>query len=213
MSKIPLIISAGGTASGKTTLVEAVVKMLGPEKCTVICQDWYYRDHPEKTAEELSQLNYDHPGAFEESLLVDQIKALIQNKIVFTPRYDFRTHRRKPQRVETAPAQVIILEGILALTIKELVDLATFKIFVETDDSIRLLRRMERDMAERGRTFEQVKQQWVETVQPMYLQFCFPSRRFADITVHHGGKNPIVLQMLQKLFGEMATNGLRTMVA
>ena len=213
MSRINLVNIAGGTASGKTTLRDEVRTMLGRNKCTVVCQDWYYKDHPDMTEQELAQLNYDHPTAFEEDLLVEHVKALSRGETIFTPRYDFRTHRRKPQSVETTPSQVIILEGILVLTIKELVDLATLKIFVETDDSIRLLRRMERDMKERGRTFEQVKNQWTETVQPMYLQFCFPSRQFADITVHRGGKNPIVLQMLQNFFGEIATNGLQSAIA
>lgn len=200
-----LIIIAGGTASGKTTLVNSVVKMINPEKCTVISQDWYYRDHPNVTKSELDRLNYDHPQAFENDLLVHHIKMLLAGEHVHTPRYDFKTHRRQSETVLTHPTQVIILEGILALTVP-LLELACFKIFIETHDDLRFIRRADRDMQERGRSYEQIRAQWLETVQPMYLQYCVPSKRFADITVI-GGKNRMVHLMLKKFFGELAKNG------
>jgi len=202
-----LIIIAGGTASGKSTLTEEILQTIGPEDCTVVSQDWYYHDHPDLSPSQLEGLNYDHPDAFENVLLIAHVKMLLEGEVVFAPKYDFTTHRRRPEWRCVAPTHVIIVEGILALTINDLLPLASLKVFVETPDDERFIRRLVRDTKERGRLIDHVICQWQKTVQPMYLEFCFPSRRLADIIVPHGGRNPKVLQMVRGYLADCMKNG------
>ncbi len=199
MGQNTVIVVAGGTASGKTTLANILKKLLGENECVLISEDWYYHDRPELTMEERQKLNYDHPTALDFELMVNHISALQRGEPVKTPRYDFKTHSRITNGwIEIAPKPIIIVEGILVLWEESIRGTAEFKFFVDTADDVRLLRRMSRDMKERGRTFEGVKEQWQKTVQPMYYEFCLPSKRYADMIIPEGGENPAVHTILER---------------
>ncbi|HLC69760.1 MAG TPA: uridine kinase [Patescibacteria group bacterium] len=215
MEQNTVIVVAGGTASGKTTLANILRKLLGESECALISEDWYYHDRPELTLEERQKLNYDHPTALDFDLMRSHIHDLQNGQPVKTPRYDFKTHSRFSSGwVELTPRPIIIVEGILVLWEKNIREMAKFKFFVDTADDVRLLRRMSRDIRERGRTFEGVKEQWQKTVQPMYHEFCLPSKRYADMIIPEGGENPAVHTILERglkrLAGvEESTSGTR----
>lgn len=183
----PLVIGiGGGSGSGKTTIAEAMHGELGPDRSVLIFHDAYYRDHSDLLLAERSRLNYDHPDALETELLTAHLRELLAGRPVHRPVYDFRSHARSTETVEVQPAPVILLEGVLVLADAELRDLMDLKIFVDTDADLRLLRRLKRDIDERGRTLESVHRQYVETVRPMHIEFVEPSRAHADLVIPEG---------------------------
>ncbi len=186
---------AGGTGSGKTTVTEAVLKKINAHT-SLLEQDAYYRDTPQIDYEERSQMNYDHPDAIEFSLLIQHIKSLKKGVAIEKPIYDFTQHARKEETETVKPARILIVEGILIFAIPELRELFDMKIFVDTDDDERLLRRIERDMKERGRSFESIQEQYRTSVKPMHLEFVEPSKRYADVIIPRGGGNNIGIDMV-----------------
>lgn len=193
----PIIVGvAGGTGSGKTTIVTEILKDLDPDNVLLIQHDSYYKDRSHLPSEERANVNYDHPDALETSLLAEHLKKLLDGEEVEIPIYDFVTHTRKPERQKVKPCKVIFVEGILILADRELRDLFDIKVFVDTDADIRFIRRLERDIAERGRTRESVVAQYKQTVRPMHLEFVEPSKRYADVIVPEGGHNLVAVDMI-----------------
>ena len=193
----PIVIGvAGGSGSGKTTVVREIVRGLGRGQVTVIHHDSYYRDTGDMPLEERARINYDHPDSLETPLLVEHLHALMRGQPVDVPLYDFSNHARQPETGVALPRKVIIVDGILILWAKELRDLMDIKVFVDADADIRFIRRLRRDMAERGRSAESVVEQYVKTVRPMHLEFVEPSKRYADVIVPEGGFNHVAVDML-----------------
>ena len=186
---------AGGTGSGKTTLMKNLMGQFGSE-ITVLSHDNYYRAHHELPYEERCKLNYDEPAAFETELMVRQLKELRAGRAVECPVYDFTVHNRSDQVIHLVPKSVIMVEGILIFENKALRDLMDIKIFVDTDADIRLCRRIKRDVNKRGRSMESVLLQYQATVKPMHDQYVEPSKKFADLVVLEGGKNLVALDMI-----------------
>ncbi len=186
---------AGGTGSGKTTLMKNLIERLGNE-VTVISHDNYYRAHDELPYEERCKLNYDEPAAFETELMVEHLRMLREGKEVDCPVYDFTVHNRSKEVIRLVPKCVIMVEGILIFENKALRDLMDIKIFVDTDADIRLCRRIKRDVNKRGRSVESVLHQYKSTVKPMHDQYVEPSKKFADLVVLEGGKNIVALDMI-----------------
>lgn len=196
-SKRPIVVGvAGGTGSGKTTIVTEILKDFGSQDVLLIQHDSYYRDRSHLSSEERANVNYDHPDALESSLLVEHLEHLLAGEAVEIPIYDFVTHTRKPERQKVKPCKVIVVEGILLLADPRLRDLFDIKVFVDTDADIRFIRRLERDIAERGRTRESVVAQYMQTVRPMHLEFVEPSKRYADVIVPEGGYNTVAVDMI-----------------
>ena len=189
-----LIGVAGGTGSGKTTVTRAVKEQFGSEEVVLIEQDFYYKAS-ELPFEERARINYDHPEAFDTDLLAEHVRRLIDGEAVEKPIYDFVNHQRRRDSVRVEPAHVIILEGILVLENARLRELMDIKIFVDTEADVRIIRRLKRDMKERGRTLDAVIDQYMTTVRPMHLQFCEPSKRYADLIIPEGGQNRVALEM------------------
>ncbi len=193
----PVVIGvAGGTGSGKTTLVTKIIDSLGDDAVSFIQHDFYYKDHPELTLEDRGALNYDHPEALETSLLATHLEELRNGRVVEAPRYDFSLHARRTETQRIEPRRAIILEGILILVDQALRELMDIKIFVDTDPDVRFIRRLQRDLTERGRTMESVIDQYQKTVRPMHLEFVEPSKRYADIIIPEGGSNTVGVDML-----------------
>jgi uridine kinase len=196
---------AGGTGSGKTTVARAILDAVGEERIALIEQDSYYRDVDWRSETELLQHNFDHPSAIDDELLVSHLAALKAGHPVEVPIYDFVRHRRTARTRRVEPQPVILLEGILIFVEPALRELLDFKIYVDTDADLRLIRRLGRDMAERGRTVQDVLRQYLQTVRPMHLEFVEPSKRWADIIIPEGGENRVALEMViahvQKLLG------------
>lgn len=188
---------AGGTGSGKTTITRKLVKHFG-EDVTVIHHDSYYKEHHDMSYEERCRLNYDHPNSFDTDLLIRDLKELKQGKSITCPVYDYTIHDRSDETVIIKPAKVIIVEGILIFAEKELCDLMDIKIFVDADADERILRRIMRDVRDRGRSLESVVNQYLTTVKPMHEQFVEPSKRNADIIIPQGGHNRVALEMVIK---------------
>ena len=186
---------AGGTGSGKTTLMKNLMGQFGSE-ITVLSHDNYYRAHHELPYEERCKLNYDEPAAFETELMVRQLKELRAGRAVDCPVYDFTVHNRSDQVIHLVPKSVIMVEGILIFENKALRDLMDIKIFVDTDADIRLCRRIKLDVNKRGRSMESVLLQYQATVKPMHDQYVEPSKKFADLVVLEGGKNLVALDMI-----------------
>ncbi|AOZ73435.1 uridine kinase [Boudabousia tangfeifanii] len=195
MQKPILVGIAGGTGSGKTTLTKAIANHF-KEKITVINHDSYYRSHDDLPLAERAKLNFDDPAAFENELLTKQLEELLAGNSVESPTYDFPTHTRNQETVTLYPTQIIILEGILIFQDEAIRNLCDIKIFVDTDADVRLLRRIKRDIAMRGRTFESVEEQYLTTVKPMHELYVEPSKRHADLIVPEGGDNLVALEML-----------------
>jgi len=187
---------AGGSGSGKTTVSHAILDRVGRERIAYIQHDSYYRDRSDLRFEERTRLNYDHPDSLENELLVRHIRELRQGQIVRIPVYDFTTHTRSMEvrLIEAQP--VVMVEGILIFADKALRDLMDVKIFVDTDSDLRFIRRLKRDISERGRTMESVCAQYMETVRPMHLEFVEPSKRYADVIIPEGGFNTIAIDMV-----------------
>lgn len=191
-----LIGIAGGTGSGKTTLADRLKENFGENEVSILRHDNYYKRHDEMDYEQRTKLNYDHPDAFDTELLCSHIKALKEGKTVQIPVYDYTIHNRSKETIEVRPAPVIILEGFMIFVEKSLCDLMDIKVFVDTDADVRILRRIVRDVKERGRSLESVIEQYLTTVKPMHEQFVEPSKRKADIIVPEGGENNVALEML-----------------
>lgn len=186
----------GGTGSGKTTVARALREALPSGSVTAIQHDSYYRPHPELRPEARDQLNFDHPDALDNELLARHLDALRAGSPVEVPRYDFSTHLRLSETTRVEPAPIVIVEGILLFVDEALRQRFDVKLYVDTDADIRILRRIERDLELRGRTFEQVREQYFSTVRPMHLQFVEPSKRWADIIVPEGGHNRVALDLI-----------------
>ena len=195
--KRPLIIGiTGGTGSGKSTVSKEISKNIHEKKMTVIQQDSYYKDQSHLTYEERVKTNYDHPFAFDNDLLIKHLKDLIANKAIEKPIYDFERHTRKKETIKVSPRDIIMLEGILILSEKKIRDLLDIKIFVDTDSDVRVIRRITRDINQRGRTLDSVIHQYMQTVRPSHLQFIEPSKRYADIIIPEGGYNKVAIDIL-----------------
>ncbi len=193
----PIIVGiAGGTGSGKTTVVQRVVDALGEDRVTVIQLDSYYRDRSSVPPEDRLKIHCDHPDALETSLLVEHLHELRAGRSIERPVYDFAGHTRRSETVQMAPRAAVIVEGILILAEPELRDLLDIRVFVDADADLRLIRRLERDVSERGRTADAVFEQYLETVRPMHLEFVEPSKRWAHIIIPEGGFNRVGVDML-----------------
>jgi uridine kinase len=193
----PLVVGiAGGTASGKTTVARKVHEAFAPSRVAFIDQDSYYRSLANLTLEQRREVNFDHPDAFDQDLLVDHVKRLKAGASVEKPVYDFVTSNRLPRTVTVAPAELILIEGILVLHMDALREQMDVRIFVETEDDVRIIRRLTRDIKERGRDFDHVIHQYFTHVRPMHMAFVEPSKRWADIIVPHGGNNETAIDML-----------------
>ena len=194
-NKILVIGIAGGTGSGKTTLMKNLIREFS-DVVTIISHDNYYKRHDELAYEERCKLNYDEPGALETDLMARHLDILRQGGTIECPVYDFTVHNRSNETITIVPKKVIIVEGILIFENKPLRDLMDVKIFVDTDADVRLCRRILRDVTERGRTLESVVTQYQDTVKPMHEQYVEPSKKFADIIVPEGGQNLVALDMI-----------------
>lgn len=187
---------AGGTGSGKTTVASEIVSRVGRDRIAVVHQDRYYRDLSHLDVHERSHHNFDHPDAIEETRLVADVVQLKAGRPADLPVYDFSNHVRTGQTETAVPRPVILIEGILILAIAELRDLMDIKIFVDTDADLRFIRRMARDVRERGRTVDSVVEQYLGTVRPMHLEFVEPSKRWADVIIPEGGFNTVALDLV-----------------
>ena len=193
----PLVIGiAGGSGSGKTTIASAVVAEVGADQVAVLEHDSYYRNLEGLTLEERSKINYDHPDSLETELLVLHIESLLEGRPVEKPVYDFAQHLRSPDTVQIEPSPVIVVDGILVLADPQLRALLDLKVFVDTDADLRVLRRLQRDIEERGRTMESVIRQYLATVRPMHLQFVEPSKVYADLIIPEGYNRGAVAAVL-----------------
>lgn len=197
MKQICIVGIAGGSASGKTTIVNRIKEYFGDD-IAVISHDSYYKAHDELSYEERCKLNYDHPNAFDTGRMVEDVKKLREGVGVDVPVYDFSIHNRVNQTVRLEPKQVVIVEGILILESRELRELMDIKVFVDTDADERLMRRLKRDMVERARSLESVLNQYAGTVKPMHEQFVEPSKKYADIIIPRGGENRTGIYILQE---------------
>lgn len=194
----PVIIGiAGGSGSGKTTIAHEIADEIhDDDHITIMTQDSYYKDNTGVPMSERMKINYDHPDAFDMPLLEAQLNQLLHRKAIEMPTYDFTAHTRAEKTIHVEPADIIILEGILVLSNEAIRNLMDIKVYVDTDDDIRFIRRLERDMKERGRSLESVIKQYLSTVKPMYHQFIEPTKRYADIIVPEGGENDVAIDML-----------------
>lgn len=195
---------AGGSGSGKTTVVRRIVDSLGSEHVTLLDHDRYYRDRNDLRLEERAALNYDHPDSLETDLLVQHVRALKAGTAVEAPRYDFTRHARLTEKDTLEPRRALIVEGILIFTDAALRDLMDIKVFVDTDSDTRFIRRLQRDVAERGRTMESVIDQYQSTVKPMHREFVEPSKRHADVIIPLGGHNTVAVDLLLTMLRSVA---------
>ncbi|MBL8957409.1 MAG: uridine kinase [Myxococcaceae bacterium] len=196
MSSSLVVGIAGGTASGKTTVARKIHEALSPSRIVLIDQDSYYRDLKHLTLDERREVNFDHPDAFDTELLVHHLKALKAGVPIKKPQYDFVTSTRLPSVSELHPADIILIEGILVLHIEPLRRELDVRIFVDAEDDVRIIRRLTRDIKERGRDFDHVVGQYFRHVRPMHMGFVEPSKRWADIIIPHGGNNDTAIDML-----------------
>ncbi|HHV45527.1 MAG TPA: uridine kinase [Tissierellia bacterium] len=196
MQKPILIGITGGTGSGKSTVSKEILKHNDQQDVCIIEQDSYYKDQSHLTFEERQKTNYDHPLAFDNELLIRHLKDLLNNKPIEKPIYDFEIHNRKKETVTVYPKKIIILEGILILYDEEIRNLCDIKIFVDTDSDVRVIRRILRDIKERGRTLDSVIEQYMTTVRPAHLQFVEPCKKYADIIIPEGGYNKVAIDII-----------------
>lgn len=204
----PLVIGiAGGTGSGKTTVAQTILRRVGADRIAFLPHDAYYRNLHHLSLEQRRKINYDHPDSLETELMIRHIGQLLDWQPVDLPVYDFSTHLRREETVHVEPQHIILVEGILIFYEEALCKLFDVKIFVDTDADIRFIRRLQRDIRERGRTSESVIRQYLETVRPMHMQFVEPSRRNADVIIPEGGFNTVALDMVvsrvEALLGEI----------
>ena len=196
MKKPILIGIAGASGSGKTLVANSIVESIGLDKAVIIQEDSYYKDCPDTSYDERIRMNYDHPNAFDNNLLVCHLKQLLNNETISCPVYDYKIHRRSKDIKMVTPHSLIILEGILIFNKTQLRDLMDFLVFIDISLDICFIRRLKRDITERGRSVDSVIQQYTETVRPMYFQFIEPSKQYADILIPKGGKNSVAINLL-----------------
>jgi uridine kinase len=197
MGKKPIVIGvAGGSGSGKTSVTKAIFDHFTEKSILMLEQDYYYKDQTDVPMEERLKTNYDHPLAFDNDLLIEHIENLLSYDTVKKPVYDYTLHTRSSQVIEVEPKDVIIVEGILVLEDERLRNLMDIKLFVDTDADIRIIRRMLRDIKERGRTIDSVIEQYVSVVRPMHNQFIEPTKRYADIIIPEGGQNHVAIDLM-----------------
>jgi uridine kinase len=196
----PVVIGvAGGSGSGKTTVVRRIVESVGPEQVTVLEHDRYYRDRLDLRLEERAALNYDHPDSLETDLLVAHLRDLKEGRPIEAPLYDFTRYARRNVSETVPPRKAIIVEGILIFADQSLRDLMDVKVFVDADADTRFIRRLQRDVSERGRTMESVVEQYLGTVKPMHFDFVEPSKRYADLIIPIGGHNAVAIDLMLSL--------------
>lgn len=196
MNQTTIIGIAGGSGSGKTTVTNEIMKNLEGRSVALLAQDYYYKDQSHLTFDERLETNYDHPFAFDNDLLIDNLKDLRNGITVEVPTYDYSTHTRSDETIAFDPKDVIIVEGIFALENKTLRDIMDVKIYVDTDADLRILRRLTRDTKERGRNMESVINQYLNVVRPMHEQFIEPTKRHADIIIPEGGSNKVAIDIM-----------------
>ncbi len=195
--KRPIVFGvAGGTASGKTTVARSILAGVGAAQVAYLAHDAYYKDMSHLAFAERARLNYDHPDSLETDLLVQHVEKLLTSNSVQVPIYDFTEHRRTAQTTCVNASPIILVEGILIFTHPRLRDLMDIKVYVDTDPDVRFIRRMSRDMQERGRSLDSIVKQYLETVRPMHLEFVEPSKRYADVIIPRGGMNQVALDMV-----------------
>ncbi|GED70950.1 uridine kinase [Brevibacillus reuszeri] len=200
----PVLIGvAGGSGSGKTTVAKELFRQFQNDSVTMIEQDSYYKDQSHMSADERALTNYDHPFAFDNDLLLTHLQELLAGKAIEKPIYDFKLHNRKQEKVQVAPTDVIILEGMLILEDTRIRDLMDIKVFVDTDADVRIIRRIARDIEERGRSLDSVVNQYLNVVRPMHLQFIEPTKRYADVIIPEGGYNRVALDLLSTKIGNI----------
>lgn len=193
----PIVIGvSGGTGSGKSTVAQAIFKSLPDENILILEQDAYYKDQSNLSFEERVKTNYDHPLAFDTDLLIEHIKLLCKHKPIQKPIYNFSNHNRETESITVLPREIIILEGIMILEDERLRELMDIKIFVDTDADVRIIRRITRDINERGRTLESVIDQYLTTVKPAHEQFIEPMKKYADIIIPEGGYNKVAIDLM-----------------
>ncbi|WP_250160296.1 uridine kinase [Clostridiisalibacter paucivorans] len=203
----PIIVGiTGGTGSGKSTVAKSIFKSLPRKSVLVIEQDSYYKDQSHLNYEERIKTNYDHPLAFDNELLIAHLSQLLKGQAVEKPIYDFEIHNRKKETIKVTPKDIIILEGILLLEDEKLRELLDIKIFVDTDPDVRIIRRILRDIKERGRTLESIIEQYMTTVRPAHMQFIEPSKKYADIIIPEGGYNKVAIDIMVTKVKSMINN-------
>jgi uridine kinase len=194
---------AGGTASGKTTVAKRILEAVGAPQIAYLNHDAYYHDMSHLSLAERAKLNFDHPNSLETRLMVKHIKKLLKGLPINVPVYDFTNHCRTEETIRVEPAPIILVDGILIFTRRKLRELMDVKVYVDTDADIRFIRRLKRDIKERGRTLESVVDQYMSTVRPMHLKFVEPSKSHADVIIPHGGHNKVAMDMVISSFKEL----------
>ena len=207
MNYMLIIGIAGGTGSGKTTVARSVISQLATDKITFISQDNYYKDQAHLVMSEREKTNYDHPFAFDNELLVQHLALLKNGKEAYAPVYDFPNHTRSDKTIKLLPSRIVIVEGLFVLYDEKLRELLDIKVFVDTDSDVRILRRVLRDMEERGRSIHSIYQQYLATVKPMHEAFIEPSKKYADLIIPEGGHNEVGIQLLTILTEKHLTGG------
>jgi uridine kinase len=200
---------AGGTGSGKTSVARTILEMVGSSRIAFLVQDAYYRDIEWRSEEQLRAHNFDHPDSLDTELLVEHLQLLRAGRDVDAPIYDFVVHRRRSETRKVEARPVVLVEGILLFNEPRLRELLDFKIYVDTDADVRLVRRLQRDLSERGRSVEDVLRQYLSTVRPMHLEFIEPSKRWADIIVPEGAENRVAMEMVTARIEEILAGGSR----
>jgi uridine kinase len=196
---------AGGTGSGKTTVARKILEDFNDGDAVIIEQDSYYKELNGISIEERAKVNFDHPDSLDFNLLVEHLNCLRNGETIECPVYDFTKHTRKDESKLIKPVKIVVVEGILIFAVSELRKLFDIKIYVDTDDDERLLRRIERDMNERARSFDSIKEQYLKTVKPMFLKFSEPSKRYADIIIPRGGENLVGINMVKAKLNEISS--------
>jgi uridine kinase len=195
--KRPVIIGiTGGTGSGKSTIARAIFESVPEKRASIIEQDCYYKNQSHLPPEERVKVNYDHPLAFDTDLMITHLEQLLKGQAIEKPQYDFTVHNRKKETIRVEPRDIILVEGILVLDSPRVRELMDIKIFVDTDADVRIIRRITRDMQERGRTLESVIAQYLNVVKPMHLEFVEPTKRYADIIIPEGGHNKVAIDIM-----------------
>lgn len=202
-----LIAVAGGSASGKSTVVQKIISLLDSTDITVIKHDDYYKDLTHLSLEERYKINFDHPDSLDNDLFYKQLNDLLNNKEIYKPTYDFVSHNRSTSTELIKPTKIILTEGILVLEDKRIRDIATIKIFVESDDDIRFIRRLVRDTKERGRSIESVINQYLSTVKPMYYSFVKPTKRYADMIIPNDNTHDVAVLCIARMINDMLKEG------